>query len=112
MPPKAAATEAKAADKAFSAEHIAALLAAMAADGSTAPGAKAYSIMSKMDESKSASAWEHTFRPIKKRAKELAEQIKNGDFGDFAAATPSKATGGDGEKKTPAKRGKSPDPSL
>ncbi|KAK5174087.1 uncharacterized protein LTR77_001167 [Saxophila tyrrhenica] len=106
MPPKAA-EGAKGENKSFSTEDMAALLAAMASDGSSAPGAKHYQIMNKIKNSKSASAWEHTFRPIKKRAKELGDQIKAGDFGDFATATPSKDSAAGGEKKkTPAKRGR------
>lgn len=102
MPPKAA--ESKALDKSFSAEHMVALLAAMAVDGCSTPGAKHYQIMNKVDNTKTASAWEHTFRPIKKAAKELAEKITNGDFGDFTTATPTNgSTAGEG-KKTPAKR--------
>jgi len=81
-----------------------ALLAAMAVDGCSTPGAKHYQIMNKVDNTKTASAWEHTFRPIKKAAKELAEKITNGDFRDFTTATPTKgSTAGEG-KKTPAKR--------
>ena len=87
MPPKAAAE----ANKTFSAEVLALILAA----SGTTIGGKDYHIMAKLDETKTASGWEHTFRPIKARAKELKAKIDAGEFGDVAG-TP---------KKSPAKRG-------
>jgi hypothetical protein len=104
MPPKAAAKPADA-TKMFSAEVVATILAI---SGVTI-GNKHYNIMAKLDETKTASGWDHHFRSVKGRAKEISEMIANGVFGDIgaAAAPKPKTPAGSTKKSGGGKRGMS-----
>jgi len=103
--------DANTSNQTFSFEVVACLLAAMAESGVTV-GSKYYTVMSQIDPARSSSGYEHHFRKVKARAKEINDMIASGDIKP-AAVTPSKK--GEGSKAgTPAsgtkkgtKRGKS-----
>lgn len=100
MPPKAAPDLSS---KTFSGEVLATILAA----SNTIIGGKHYEVMAKLDSSKTASSWEHTFRPIKARAKEITTMMEKGELG--GTATPAKKSATEKAAKTPAtsaKRGR------
>ena len=84
------------ADAQFTFETIACALAVMDSKGSSL-GNKAYELMSKLDGKRSASSFEHQFRAVKARAKELAAELSN----ESANATTPKSA-----KKAPASAGK------
>ena len=99
--------------KTFSFDFVACLLAALSESGATV-GAKHYQIMNKFDSSRTVSGYEHLFRPVKARAKEITEMINKGELG-VAPSTPGKkakatsktGTPGTAEKKSTGKRGAS-----
>jgi hypothetical protein len=89
----------KAADlsgKTVSAEVAAAILAST----SVTIGQAAYGVMSQIDQTKTVSGWEHFFRPIKTRAKEISDAISNGDYGDVAGTAAKPKTPASGTKKS------------
>lgn len=98
-------------NRTFSFDVVACLLAALSQSGVTV-GAQHYKVMSKIDTSRTQHGYEHAFRPVKARAKEISDQIEKGDFGELSAA-PTKAPAKKGKKagvevngeKTGAKRG-------
>jgi len=71
MPPKE-----KAEAQIFSFETMACVLAVMDAKGATL-GTKAYELMATLDGNRSASAFQHQFRAVKHRGKELASELGN-----------------------------------
>ena len=95
----------------FSFDVVACLLAALA-ESQVTIGAQHYKVMAKIDDSRTPSAYEHLFRPVKARAKEISEMIKKGELGDLKAS-PVKKTKENGvatgEKKG-TKRGRLPLP--
>jgi hypothetical protein len=91
MPPKE-----KAEAQTFSFETMACVLAVMEAKGATL-GNKAYDLMSELDGKRSASSFQHQFRAVKNRGKELVAAL--GDDAP-AAKTPKSA------KKTATSTGK------
>jgi len=77
MPPKA--------DKTYSADVVAAVLVAT---GTTSLSMKHYELMSSLDGVKTASAFQHDFRPILAKAKELKALVGNGEaFKPVASST-------------------------
>lgn len=80
----------KQANQTFSFEIVSCLLAALSESGATV-GAKHYAMMAKIDGTKSQSGYEHMFRAVKARAKEINQQNANGG----------------GENGTPVKKTKS-----
>ena len=94
--------------KQFSFDVVACLLAALGESNVTV-GNQHYKIMAKIDDSRTFSGYEHLFRPIKARAKEISDMIKKGELGDLSSVPPKKAkkegAGANGEKKG-TKRGK------
>jgi hypothetical protein len=78
MPPKD-----KAEAQSFSFETMACVLAVMDAKGATL-GTKAYELMATLDGNRSSSAFQHQFRAVKHRGKELASQLGS----DTATPTP------------------------
>lgn len=95
MAPKAAQDSSA---KTFSAEVVASIIAA----SGVVIGNKQYAIMAQLDPSKTASGWDHAFRSVKQRAKEITTMMENGELAD--RSTPAKkAPAGEGQK-TPAKR--------
>jgi hypothetical protein len=78
MPPKE-----KAEVQTFSFETMACVLAVMDAKGATL-GTKAYELMATLDGNRSASAFQHQFRAVKHRGKELASDLT----GETATPTP------------------------
>lgn len=83
-------------DAQFSFETIACVLAVMEGKGNSL-GSKAYKMMAKLDGNRTESSFEHQFRAVKARAKELAAEKEN----ESPAATTPKST-----KKTPVSTGK------
>jgi hypothetical protein len=69
MPPKE-----KADAQSFSFETMACVLAVMDAKGATL-GTKAYELMATLDGNRSSHAFQHQFRAVKHRGKELASQL-------------------------------------
>jgi hypothetical protein len=78
MPPKD-----KVEAQSFSFETMACVLAVMDAKGATL-GTKAYELMATLESNRSSSAFQHQFRAVKHRGKELASQLG----GDTATPTP------------------------
>lgn len=91
MPPKE-----KAETQTFTFETMACVLAVMDAKGATL-GNKAYELMAKLDGNRSASAFQHQFRAVKNRGKDLAAELE----GETSKATTPKSA-----KKAPASSGK------
>lgn len=83
MPPKAANGDGKP-GKMYSADVVAAVLTAT---GTTSLSVKHYEIMSSLDGVKTASAFQHDFRRIPTKAKELKARIDNGEL--FESVAPS-----------------------
>lgn len=85
MPPKAAANGDNRAGKTYSADVVAAVLYAT---GTTSLSMKHYELMSSMDGVKTASAFQHDFRAVIAKAKELKARADNGEiFQPVQAAT-------------------------
>lgn len=78
-------------NKTFSFDEVAAMLAA----SNITIGAAHYKVMAKISGSRTESGFEHLFREVKARAKEIRTMMENGEMGDLGT-------------KTPAKRSKSP----
>jgi hypothetical protein len=72
MPPKE-----KAEAQTFTFQEVACMIAAMNAGGVTL-GAKYYNLMAKLDGERTASGFEHKFRAVKARGKELAGELADG----------------------------------
>jgi hypothetical protein len=87
----------------FDFETMAVVLYAMAESGVTL-GMKHYEMMAKADGTRGKDGFNHQFRKVKARAKELQEQAKNGTLGDGKAA-PAKPAANGGGKQAPVKRG-------
>ena len=75
MPPKATPGADKAV-KTYSADVVAALLVAT---GTTTLSMKNYELMSAMDGNKTASAFQHDFRAVLSKAKDLKTRMDNGE---------------------------------
>jgi hypothetical protein len=84
MPPKASETGAKM----VPADCVSVLLMAI---GSTSISKAQYDMMSALDGTRTASSFEHQFRSIIQKAKELKQRADNGET--FAAVAPSKKRG-------------------
>ncbi|KAG9201602.1 hypothetical protein G6514_005609 [Epicoccum nigrum] len=82
MPPKA--TTDNKSIKAYSADAVAALLVAT---GTTSLSMKNYELMSALDGVKTATAFQHDFRAIIFKAKELKTRIDNGE--EFETVQPT-----------------------
>jgi hypothetical protein len=87
MPPKASTNNGKA-GKTYSADVVAAVLMAT---GTTSLSMKHYEIMSSLDGVKTASAYQHDFRAVLAKAKELKTRVDNGEA--FEPVTPSTKRG-------------------
>ena len=85
MPPKAAADKG---DKMFSADVVAAVLCCT---GTTSLSMKSYEMMSSLDGTKSAYGFQHDFRYVIVKAKELKARVESGE--EFQAV-PSSAKHG------------------
>lgn len=83
----------------FSFETMAVVLYAMQESGVTL-GMKHYEMMAAIS-GKGKDSFNHQFRKVKARAKELGEQAKNGDL-PTAPATTANKTNGKGKNGTPA----------
>ena len=90
----------KHANQTFSFEIVSCLLAAFSENGATV-GAKHYAMMAKIDGTKSQSGYEHMFRAVKARAKEINQQISSDGLD---AGTPVKKTMS--TASTPASKGR------
>lgn len=91
---------------------VAACIIAVLNESNVTIGAKHYKLMQKVD-GKTESTYDHMFRPIKAKAKQISEVIKKGELGDISATPVKKASGdgngnaaANGEKKKGGKRGK------
>lgn len=76
MPPKATPSNDNKSVKAYSADVIAALLVAT---GTTSLTMKNYELMSSIDGVKTAAAFQHDFRVIITKAKDLTSRMKRGE---------------------------------
>ena len=85
MPPKAAADKS---NKTYSADVVAALLVAT---GTTSLSMKNYELMSAIDGVKTASAFQHDFRAILSKAKDLKTRIDSGE--EFETVQPTAKRG-------------------
>lgn len=93
-------------EQTFSFDTVAVLLSA----SGIVVGSQHYKIMTALDNTKTASGYEHMFRKVKARAKEITEMREKGDFG-VESPTPAKkgkAVDGGGKDGGSKKRGKSP----
>lgn len=88
MPPKAAAGGEGKAGKMYSADVVAAVLYAT---GTTSLSMKHYELMSSLDEVKTASAFQHDFRAVIAKAKELKARADSGE--QFEPVQPSAKRG-------------------
>lgn len=77
MPPKANTNSSSKAGKVFSADTVAAVLMAT---GTVSLGMKHYEVMSALDGVKSASAFQHDFRSVLAKAKELKARSDEGEI--------------------------------
>ena len=84
-------------EKQFSFEVVASLLAALN-DQKVTLGSKHYEIMAKIDASKTKSGYEHYFRDVKSRAKEISDMMKEQKL-DGVVEKP-KGSGGGSRKKS------------
>lgn len=67
-------------EQTFSFEIISCLLAALSESGAVV-GSKHYSLMAQIDGTRTQSGYEHMFRAVKARAREIKEQIDKGELG-------------------------------
>lgn len=95
MPPKE-----KVDAQTFTFQEVACMIAAMNAGGVTL-GNKHYSLMAKLDGERSSSGFEHKFRAVKARGKELATELNDESATPKAPKTPKSTT-----KKTNGTSGK------
>lgn len=86
-------------DQTFSFEIVSCLLASLLSSG-TIIGNTHFALMEKIDGSTTKSGYEHRFRAVKARAKEINDQVAKG--GVAVAATPSKPKGGSAKTATPS----------
>ncbi|KAF1932215.1 uncharacterized protein M421DRAFT_1869 [Didymella exigua CBS 183.55] len=98
MPPNAATNDSKA-GKTYSADVVAAVLMAT---GTTPLSMKHYELMSSLDGVKTASEFQHDFRAVLARAKELKARVDNGEI--FEPVAPATKRGGTTTPATPKKR--------
>jgi len=85
-------------EKSFSFETVAVLCCIILKNGTI--GGAQYDVMSALDGKRTASAFQHEFRAVLKRARELKESLD--EEGVPPPVTPKKArTGSDANKKTP-----------
>jgi hypothetical protein len=90
----------------FSFEVVSCLVAALLKEGKTL-GNTEFAMMEKVDKGTTNSGYQHRFRSVKARAKEINEKITTGeiDLGATPAKTTSKkAANGGGKKTTPASK--------
>ena len=73
-------------DKTFTAETVAVLVATLLQSGTTL-STKQYTEMARLDGKRTASSFDHAFRPVKQRAKALLAQSAN--VGAAATTTPT-----------------------
>lgn len=83
----------------FTFETVAVLVAVIKDKGGNL-GMKDYELMASLDNSRSASGFDHLFRKVKNRANELLE-AKNGGAGAGAVTTPKKKGGAASKSATP-----------
>ncbi|CZT17302.1 uncharacterized protein RCC_03136 [Ramularia collo-cygni] len=88
-------------DQTFSFEIVSCLLASLLSSGVTV-GAQHFALMAKMDGSTTKSGYEHRFRAVKARAKEINEQIAKGEINVDVTPVKSKPKNGGGKSATPA----------
>ncbi|KAF2252988.1 hypothetical protein BU26DRAFT_587719 [Trematosphaeria pertusa] len=80
--------------KMFSENTVAVLLMAV---GNTSISVSQYDMMSALDGNKTASSFQHQFRSVLKKARELKERVEGGE--QFVAVAPSKKRGADAVDK-------------
>ena len=85
---KAGADTAAATGKTFSEDTVAIILMAL---GTTSISTTQYNMMSAMDGQKTAAAFQHHFRSVLQKAKELKQRVDNGE--SFTAVQPPKKRG-------------------
>lgn len=88
MPPKTAPNDGKT-GKTYSADVVAAVLMAT---GTTSLSMKHYEIISSLDGIKTASAFQHDFRAVLAKAKELKTRIDKGEVFEPVAPTTKRGT--------------------
>lgn len=88
-------------DSAFSFETMAVVLYCVLESG-VVLGDKHYQLMSALDGTRSANAFNHQFRKVKARAKELKQQADNGGTATGSTPVKGKARGRGSKSATPA----------
>lgn len=78
-------------DNVFTFHEVSCLMAAMTAKGVTL-GAKHYELMASLDGKRTASGFEHKFRAVKARGKELASELPEGPGTPSAQKSSKKST--------------------
>jgi hypothetical protein len=88
----------KAEAQTFTFQEVACMIAAMNAGG-VSLGGKHYSLMAKLDGERTASGFEHKFRAVKTRGKELAAELNDETSTPKAAKSTKKTTTSTGKKR-------------
>lgn len=93
MPPKKSSE-----GQVFTFEEMACTIAAMEVSGVTL-GNKVYDLMATMDGNRTASGYQHKFRAVKNRAKELAATLKGESATPKSKKSPKKRTPASSKKR-------------
>jgi hypothetical protein len=88
----------KAEAQTFTFQEVACMIAAMNAGG-VSLGGKHYSLMAKLDGERTASGFEHKFRAVKTRGKELAAELNDETSTPKAVKATKKPTTSTGKKR-------------
>lgn len=88
----------KAEAQTFTFQEVACMIAAMNAGGVTL-GAKHYGLMAKLDGERTASGFEHKFRAVKARGKELGAELNDGVSTPKTPKSGKKTTTSTGKKR-------------
>lgn len=92
-------------EQSFTFETMAVVLYCVLESGVTL-GDKHYQLMSALDGSRSANAFNHQFRKVKARAKELKQQADNGTKGETPVKGRARGGGGKATPTSGKKRGR------
>lgn len=88
----------KAEAQTFTFDEVACMIAAMNSAG-VVLGAKHYALMAKLDGSRTTSSFEHKFRSVKARGKELATELNDGTAAPRTPKTANKTKTSTGKKR-------------
>lgn len=88
----------KAENQTFTFDEVACMIAAMNTAG-VVLGAKHYALMAKLDGDRTTSSFEHKFRAVKARGKELAAELSDGTAVQATPKSKSKTATSKGKKR-------------